>query len=164
MNQRIKIIRASLNLSQDDFCKKIKLSRSHISSIENGRKSITDRIVSDICREFNVNENWLRTGNGDIFIDKSTFDLDEYAKVQQLTPLEYDIIKGYLELDVNFRHKLMTHFKAIFQKHSDASDYVLSNQKENEINTQVENYRRELESAQKGETSSASRQVKGNLG
>lgn len=44
------------------------------------RFRITDRILYDICREFNVNEFWLRTGEGEMFIQPETFSLDEYAK------------------------------------------------------------------------------------
>lgn len=47
------------------------------------RFRITDRILYDICREFNVNEFWLRTGEGEMFIQPETFSLDEYAKKKQ---------------------------------------------------------------------------------
>ena len=53
-------------MSQEEFGRKIGIeSRAHISALENGGRNITDRIVNDVCREFNVNENWLRTGNGE---------------------------------------------------------------------------------------------------
>lgn len=68
MNERLKEVRLSTNMSQEAFGKKIGIeSRAHISSLENGSRNITDRIVNDVCREFDVNEHWLRTGEGEMF-------------------------------------------------------------------------------------------------
>lgn len=68
MNNRLKELRLNLNLSQEEFGNKIGIkSRSHISALESGTRNITDRIISDIVREFHINENWLRTGEGEMF-------------------------------------------------------------------------------------------------
>lgn len=67
MKERLKQIRKNLGLSQEEFGKKIGIeSRAHISSLENGTRNITDRIIKDICREFDINEEWLRTGRGEM--------------------------------------------------------------------------------------------------
>ena len=66
MNSRIKKLRNSLGLTQLDFASKIGL-KSSISEIENGKAPITDRTIISICSVFNVNENWLRTGQGEMF-------------------------------------------------------------------------------------------------
>ena len=58
-------------MTQQVFSTKIKISRSNIGNIETGEVSVTDRTVNDICDAFGVNENWLRYGEGDIFITKS---------------------------------------------------------------------------------------------
>ena len=68
MHERIKQLRKVLNLSQESFSSKLNISRSHFAMIENGSKNITDRVFSDICREFNVNEEWLRHATGEMFI------------------------------------------------------------------------------------------------
>mgnify|MGYP004610425769 CR=1 FL=1 len=68
MNERLKIIRLKLKLTQDNFAKKINITRSHISALEKSKRTITDRSINDICREFNVNEEWLRHGTGEMFI------------------------------------------------------------------------------------------------
>ncbi len=58
-------------LSQEEFGKRIGIeSRGHISSLENGVKNITDRIINDVCREFNINEEWIRTGKGEMTYTK----------------------------------------------------------------------------------------------
>ena len=67
MNTRIKELRKYLNLTQKEFGNIIGL-RSSISEIENGTAPITERTIISICSKFNVNEKWLRFGNGDMFI------------------------------------------------------------------------------------------------
>ena len=69
MNTRLKELRSHIGLSQKDFGNKIFLSQDHISSLESGRRSITDRSTKDICNAFNVNEEWLRFGKGKMFKD-----------------------------------------------------------------------------------------------
>lgn len=72
MNERLRELRIELHLSQEDFGSRIGIkSRAHISALENGTRNITDRIIFDICREFNVNEGWLRYGEGEIFDELS---------------------------------------------------------------------------------------------
>ncbi len=64
MNERIKSLRKSLSMTQEEFSKRIGLSRNFIAQVEIGTKTPSGRTISDICREFNANEEWLRTGNG----------------------------------------------------------------------------------------------------
>lgn len=67
MNNRLKDVRIKSGLSQEDFGKRIGIeSRAHISMLENGKRTITDRIINDVCREFGINELWLRTGEGEM--------------------------------------------------------------------------------------------------
>ncbi len=71
MNSRLKQIRIALDLSQEEFGKKIGIkSRAHISALENGSRNITDRIISDVCEKYNVNIKWLKSGEGDMFIKR----------------------------------------------------------------------------------------------
>lgn len=103
MKNRLKLIRNHFHLSQEEFGNKINIkSRSHISSLESGNKNITDRIISDICREFNVNETWLRTGEGEMFEEVSSE--EELAKyigelVQTDDQVKKDLILTILKLD-----------------------------------------------------------------
>ncbi len=62
MKNRIKKLRKSLDMTQADFSSKIGLSRNFIAQIETGAKVPSNRTISDICREFNVREEWLRNG------------------------------------------------------------------------------------------------------
>lgn len=68
MNDRLKDVRMFYELSQEEFGNKIGIrSRAHISSLEGGTRNITERIVSDVCREFGISEQWFRTGEGEMF-------------------------------------------------------------------------------------------------
>lgn len=71
MNTRITDVRKTVGLTQGEFAEKLGLTRNFISLIENGNRVPSDRTISDICREFGVSENWLRTGEGDMRIPRS---------------------------------------------------------------------------------------------
>ena len=66
MNERIALVRKSLGLTQEKFAEQVGLSRNFMWMIESGTRVPSDRTISDICREFNVNETWLRTGEGEM--------------------------------------------------------------------------------------------------
>ena len=67
MNIRIAEVRKAVNLTQEKFAAQLGLSRNFLWMIEKGDRVPSDRTIADICREFNVNENWLRTGVGEMF-------------------------------------------------------------------------------------------------
>lgn len=114
VSERVKFLRKSiLDLNQDEFSKKIGISRSNVANIEVGRINITDRTISDICREFNINEKWLRNGEGEVFVEPDSFSLDEYLKQQGATELEMEIIKGYFNIPKEIRGTVLEYFKNI---------------------------------------------------
>jgi transcriptional regulator with XRE-family HTH domain len=69
--ERIKILRKTLKLTQQAFAESLGVSRDTIANVEGGRIEIKDIFILSICREFDVNENWLRTGEGEMFIELS---------------------------------------------------------------------------------------------
>ncbi len=70
--ERIKELRkTTLKMNQTDFGEKIGLSQSNVANIEKGRISLTDRNIQVVCTTYNVNENWLRTGEGNPFNEMS---------------------------------------------------------------------------------------------
>lgn len=76
--ERVKIIRKEKELTLEKFGEKLGVGKSAISNIESGARNLTDQMLLSICREFNVNENWLRTGDGEMFADVPVE--DEYFK------------------------------------------------------------------------------------
>lgn len=71
MKDRIKKIRKELDLTQQEFADRIGIARGNIAAYEVGKNAPSDSVMSLICREFSVNENWLRTGEGDMFMELS---------------------------------------------------------------------------------------------
>lgn len=67
MNERIKELRKSLGLTLEKFGERLGVSRAAMSNIENGNRNVTEQMFKSICREFNVNEDWLRDGIGEPF-------------------------------------------------------------------------------------------------
>ena len=67
MKNRIKLIRQNAGLTQQEFAKRIGVSRNTIATYETSGRNPIDAIVRAMCREFNVNEEWLRTGIGEMY-------------------------------------------------------------------------------------------------
>ena len=96
MNERIKKLRKSLGLTQQEFSDRIKVKRNTVATYEMGRSMPSDAAISLICREFNVNETWLRTGEGDMF--------KPVNRDQEIADFMADILKG----EPDFRTKLIS--------------------------------------------------------
>lgn len=86
MIDRLKSLRKALKLSQAEFGEKLGVSRDVISNFENGRVELKDNFIQLICLKFSINENWLRTGEGDMYRKTTSERLDEIAEELQLTP------------------------------------------------------------------------------
>ena len=71
MNERVKQLRKNLDLTMEKFGEKIGVKKSAISLIESGRNSLTEQMIKSICREFDVDEEWLRNGTGSMFIERT---------------------------------------------------------------------------------------------
>lgn len=111
-NERVREIRELNKMNQTDFGKKINISRSQVAAIENNLRALTDRTINDICREFNVNENWLRTGEGEMF-NNNPISLDEYAKKNDLTEIEIELIKIAMSIPKEHRKRIILQMKEV---------------------------------------------------
>ena len=69
MGERVRELRKTLRLSGEKFGEKIGLKKVAVSQIETGRNNLSEQNILAICREFNVNEDWLRYGTGEMFKD-----------------------------------------------------------------------------------------------
>lgn len=74
MNERIKKIRKEFDLTQTQFGEQIGVKGNTITNYETGLRNPTDAVINNICKTFNVNEGWLRTGEGDMFVQQSIDD------------------------------------------------------------------------------------------
>lgn len=111
MNTRLHYLRKSLKLSQEDFGKRLGVTGASISRLEKGERNITEQMILSICREYNVREEWIRYGSKPMYIEESTFSLDDFVKKNQATDLELEIMKAYFELDSALRKTVIDHFK-----------------------------------------------------
>lgn len=71
MHERIKLIRKEKDYNQDKFAEVLGLTKNFISLIETGKREPSDRTIKDICRVFSVNEDWLKKGEGEMFVPES---------------------------------------------------------------------------------------------
>jgi len=74
LNERIKKLRKALGLTQQEFSERLNIGRGTLANYEVGRNEPIDAVVALIVREFHVNETWLRTGEGEMFIPRSRHD------------------------------------------------------------------------------------------
>lgn len=96
--KRVRELRKALDLSGEKFGEQIGIKRNTLSQIETGKNNLTEQLLKSICREFNVNEDWLRIGEGEMF---KTYDYDdEVAECIESMITEdypfYNIIKGVM--------------------------------------------------------------------
>ncbi len=97
MNERIKELRKYLNLTQYEFGSKLGIKKSAVSKIEKGENGSTDQMIKLMVKEFGVNENWLRTGDGDMFPD--------FDRTDAIAKLADDIMT---EVPDSFKSRLVT--------------------------------------------------------
>ena len=71
VGDRIRELRKELGMTQQEFADRLKIKRNTIATYETGRNDPIDSVFALICREFNVSEDWLRTGEGEMFVPKS---------------------------------------------------------------------------------------------
>ena len=118
--ERVRELRKTLDYTLDKFGGKLGVQKAAISKIEKGENNLTDQMILSICREFNVNEEWLRNGNGDMF-KKPSDEVGYY--VEEL--LEYDghgnpfydmiieMMKKYQGMDEKSKTVIREYFRSV---------------------------------------------------
>lgn len=97
---RIRDVRKASKMSQKEFSQEIGLSENYVWMIENGQREPSDRTVRDICRVFNVNEAWLRTGEGEMHTPKTRSEelAEIFADVQISDDARARLVKAFAAL------------------------------------------------------------------
>ena len=114
MNTRIKELRTALHLTLEGFGDRIGVTRAAVSKWENGDRGIADSMVVSICREFGVNEHWLRTGEGEIFEQTRANVLDGLAAQYSLDKEQVSVIENFLDLSPQERTAFLTCMRKVF--------------------------------------------------
>ena len=119
---RVRELRKKLNLTLEKFGKPLGVGKTAISKIETGENNLTDQMIISICREFNADENWLRTGEGEMFKERSLSEEVGYY-VEDLLSYDgrgnsfYDMIiemmKTYTELDEKSQAVIRNYFQSV---------------------------------------------------
>lgn len=120
--ERVKQIRKSKGMTLEKFGERVGVTKQTVSRIENGVNALTEQMLLSVCREFNVNEQWLRTGEGEMFKERSPSEEIGYY-VEDL--LEYDghgnpfydmiieMMKTYVELDDKSQTVIRNYFQVV---------------------------------------------------
>ena len=90
MNSRLRIIRKELDMTQEKFAQSLGISRANLTNIELGKIQLTNRLIKTVCSVYKVDEEWIRTGNGEMFtqhdynlkllLDKAFAENDDFKK------------------------------------------------------------------------------------
>lgn len=94
-NERVREVRKSYSLTLDKFGERIGLKKSAVSLIESGKNSLTDANIKSICREFNVSEEWLRNGTGDMEAIKPDDFTSAVVQIDKGDPKARQVILNY---------------------------------------------------------------------
>ena len=160
LGERIKKVRKALDLTQEEFGKRIGIKSNSISLIESGNRNASEQVVLSICREFDVNETWLRTSEGEMFTNAPNSALEELVVDFYLDAFDEALIREYLLLTPNQRKMIRTFFYRVFMKSTGDSgaDEMLKTEMgylstaktsqelsvEQEVELEVERYRQQL--------------------
>ncbi len=137
MNNRIKELRKHLKLTQAKFAEMIGLKATAIGLYESGDRNITEQTIMLLCSIFNVNEEWLLTGNGEMFKQEKNYSLDEFLKKRNATSLEIEFMKIYFSLDESIRKKIISDFKKAVLEEEFSNPHSSENTN-NEISATIE--------------------------
>ena len=109
LGERVRKIRRQMDLTQQDFGKRIGIKSNSVSLIESGGRNASDQVILAICREFDISEDWLRTGAGEMFEPEATNALDALVKERGISRGEQILIEKFLNLKPESRQAVMNY-------------------------------------------------------
>ena len=121
MNTRIKELRTALHLTLEGFGDRIGVTRAAVSKWENGDRGIADSMVVSICREFGVSEQWLRTGEGEMFEQTRASVLDRLSTEYDLSREQRSVIEAFLDLDPQERDVILKYVHNVFDRSAESA-------------------------------------------
>lgn len=119
---RVREIRKALGLTLEKFGEKLGVKKNTLSAIENGRNSLTDQMAKAICREYGVNEDWLRDGTGEMFAPDSEEELKALVKRYGLSDSDMVLLRKFMGLDSAARKKVIDFFTEVVAALNDKPD------------------------------------------
>lgn len=113
MSNRLRELRNTLKLTQDEFAIKLGVTRGAIAKLEIGDRNLTNQMIKSICREYNVSECWLRTGEGEMFNEPDVMILE---KIDDIMSGENEFRKNLVKTIVNFSDEELLLLESIVNK------------------------------------------------
>jgi len=107
IGDRLKQLRKELDLTQEAFASRIGSVQNTITGYESGRRNPSAPVISLICREFNVNEEWLRNGTGEMFLPDANVEFDAMVKRYNLSYADQILIERYMNLNASARESII---------------------------------------------------------
>lgn len=114
--ERVKEIRKTLNLTLEKFGEKLGVGKTAISNIEKGNRNLTDQMAKAICREYNVNYDYLIYEEGEMFSDLPQTVLDELCAQYSLNDFDKAIIELYVNTPLELRQEVKKKMKEFIPK------------------------------------------------
>lgn len=114
--ERVKEIRKELDLTLERFGEKLGVTKVAISNIEKGNRNLTDQMAKSICREYNVNYDFLMYGEGDMFDDLPQTIVDELCAQYELNNFDKALVEMYISLPVESRERIKENMKQLIKK------------------------------------------------
>ena len=114
--ERIKAIRKELGLTLEKFGEKLGVGKTAISKIEKNERNLTDQMAKAICREYNVDYDYLMYGEGDMFTDLPKTIVDELCMQFDLDGFDRAVVEMYLDLPAELRQAIKAKVKDMVQK------------------------------------------------
>lgn len=156
MNNRLKKIRKALDLTQAEFAERIGSTQSTITGYESGRRSPSLPVIAAICKEFNVNREWLVNGAGEMFLPDTGDEIEALVKKYNCSPKVSAFIKKLITLPPDQQATVMDFFIG-FTADVKSAENMEEDKRDLSIDEKVEAYRRALEeekeAAEKSEVS-----------
>lgn len=171
LNERLKKLRKALDLTQQEFADRIGVKRNTIATYEIGRNTPLNAVIASICREFNVSETWLRTGEGEMFLPSPNGVLDELVQKYGLSTRGKVIVEKFLDLNPDVQEAVAVYIEKVAAAFSDAgtsapvpvfapadlrAEHTATESEDPELEAEVEAYRqRRLQEKRPGLQTSA---------
>lgn len=116
INERFTELRKACKKNQSEFSKVLGLSRSGVTAIETGQRSVTEKHLLMLSNwdEYNVNIDWLRTGKGDMFLPNETDTLELVRKEYNLTDAQLKFVANFLRLPENEKDVIFNFLESVF--------------------------------------------------
>lgn len=124
IGDRIKKLRRDLNMTQTEFANRIGSMQNTITRYETNNRNPSASVIALICKEFDVREEWLRTGEGEMFKPKPSDVLDQLAYKYKLFNFDYVMIEKFLAMPPDLRRAIYDHFHDVDAALSEMNPYA----------------------------------------